>query len=153
MTVKTHANLWVHPSAVIGNPPEDRTWIREDGLHYPRIHPEARINAFVSVDSGTSRPTTVGAGTWLLKHAHVGHDAIVGDDCDIATGAIIGGWAEIGDRVKVGLNAVVLPFRKVGHGATIGAGSVVTKNVPAGETWAGNPARPVKRNPIPFTER
>jgi len=30
---------------------------------------------------------------------------------------------------------------RIGKGAVIGAGSVVTKNVPAGEVWAGNPAK------------
>ncbi|WP_332369571.1 hypothetical protein [Spirosoma telluris] len=32
----------------------------------------------------------------------------------------------------------------IGHHAVIGAGSVVTKNIPANQVWAGNPARFVK---------
>jgi acetyltransferase-like isoleucine patch superfamily enzyme len=88
-----------------------------------------------------------------MAKSHVGHDAVVGAGCELATGCIIGGYAEIGDAAKIGLNAVVLPYRKVGEGATVGAGSVVTKDVPAGETWCGNPARPVERNPVPYTER
>jgi maltose O-acetyltransferase len=36
---------------------------------------------------------------------------------------------------------VILPGLTVGEGAMIGAGAVVTKSVPDGETWAGNPAR------------
>ena len=42
---------------------------------------------------------------------------------------------------SIGAGAVILPGLTVGEGATIGAGAVVTRDVPAGETWAGNPAR------------
>ncbi len=41
---------------------------------------------------------------------------------------------------SVGANATVLCGVEIGAGAMIGAGSVVTKNVPAGELWVGNPA-------------
>jgi acetyltransferase-like isoleucine patch superfamily enzyme len=42
---------------------------------------------------------------------------------------------------SIGAGAVILPGITIGEGAMIGAGAVVTKDVPAGETWAGNPAR------------
>ncbi len=45
---------------------------------------------------------------------------------------------------SIGAGAVILPGVTIGAGAMIGAGAVVTKDVPAGETWAGNPARPLK---------
>lgn len=44
------------------------------------------------------------------------------------------------DNVSIGINATVLPVR-LGKGCMVGAGAVVTKNVPEGETWVGNPAR------------
>lgn len=42
---------------------------------------------------------------------------------------------------SVGAGAVILPGVTIGEAAVIGSGAVVTKDVPAGETWAGNPAR------------
>lgn len=42
---------------------------------------------------------------------------------------------------SIGAGAVILPGITIGEGALIGAGAVVTRDVPAGETWAGNPAR------------
>lgn len=42
---------------------------------------------------------------------------------------------------SIGAGAVILPGLIIGEGAMIGAGSVVTKDVPAGELWIGNPAR------------
>lgn len=49
---------------------------------------------------------------------------------------------QINANVRIGANCTILPGITIGEGAKIGAGSVVTKDVPAGETWFGNPARP-----------
>lgn len=42
---------------------------------------------------------------------------------------------------SIGANATILGGVTIGEGALIGAGSVVTRDVPAGELWVGNPAR------------
>jgi maltose O-acetyltransferase len=47
----------------------------------------------------------------------------------------------IGRNVWIGGGAIVLPGVTVGDDAIIGAGSVVTRNVAAGATVVGNPAR------------
>jgi len=44
--------------------------------------------------------------------------------------------------VWIGGAAIILPGISIGDGAVIGAGSVVTRDVTAGETVTGNPARP-----------
>jgi UDP-2-acetamido-3-amino-2,3-dideoxy-glucuronate N-acetyltransferase len=44
---------------------------------------------------------------------------------------------------SIGAGAVILPGLVIGEQAMIGAGAVVTRNVPARQTWAGNPARPL----------
>jgi len=46
---------------------------------------------------------------------------------------------------SIGARAVMLPGLEIGEGAMIGAGAVVTKSVPPGETWVGNPARPLAK--------
>jgi maltose O-acetyltransferase len=47
----------------------------------------------------------------------------------------------IGKNVWIGGGAIILPGVIVGDDALIGAGSVVTRDVPAGTTVVGNPAR------------
>ena len=44
---------------------------------------------------------------------------------------------------SIGAGAVILPGVTIGRGAMVGAGAVVTRSVPDGETWVGNPARPI----------
>lgn len=142
----------IHPTALIGEPPEARdvrhSW--PPRFYRPAIAASATIEALVTIDAGVQRHTEVGARTWLMKKVHVGHDAVIGEDCEVAPLASIGGFVVIGHRVKVGQGAVFKPRVIVGDGAVIGAGAVVTKDVPAGETWVGNPARKlVKATPAP----
>jgi maltose O-acetyltransferase len=49
---------------------------------------------------------------------------------------------KIGSDVWIGGGAIILPGVIIGDGAVIGAGSVVTRDVAAGQTVMGNPARP-----------
>jgi maltose O-acetyltransferase len=51
---------------------------------------------------------------------------------------------EIGRNVWIGGGAIILPGVRVGDDAVIGAGSVVTRDVAAGTTVMGSPARPVR---------
>jgi acetyltransferase-like isoleucine patch superfamily enzyme len=51
----------------------------------------------------------------------------------------------IGDDVFLGANVLVLKGVNIGDRAVVGAGSVVTRDVPPDEIWAGNPAKFVRR--------
>lgn len=51
---------------------------------------------------------------------------------------------EIRDNVFIGANTIILKGVTIGEGSVIGAGSVLSRNVPAGEIWAGNPAQFIK---------
>lgn len=133
--------------ALVGGPPEHRDYRDPNQAVWwqPLVKQSALLEAFVTVDCGTGRHTRVGARTWLMKHVHIGHDAIVGDDCELSPGAVVCGWAVLGDGVRMGVNSCVRPFVNVGAGARIGMGAVVVKDVPAGEVWVGNPARKLER--------
>ena len=46
---------------------------------------------------------------------------------------------------SIGANATILGGVNIGGKSMIGAGSVVTKNIPDGELWVGNPAKFVRK--------
>ncbi|MDX2379956.1 MAG: acetyltransferase [Acidimicrobiia bacterium] len=85
--------------------------------------------------------TTIGTGTIVNTNASVDHDCSVGDYVHIAPGVAIGGAATIGDRAFVGIGARVLPGISIGPDAVVGGGAVVIRDVAAGSTVVGNPAR------------
>ena len=122
---------YVDPRAAIGEPPEDRTWpIGEPGI-VPFISPTARIEAFCTVDAGTKQRTWISGKVWLMKGVHVGHDAFLGHNVEIAPHTSVGGHVVLCDDVKVGQGATFKPYVTVGAGARIGMGAVVICDVPA----------------------
>jgi acyl-[acyl carrier protein]--UDP-N-acetylglucosamine O-acyltransferase len=138
----------ISPLALIGGWPEHRDHAAGLPVFQPVIGHGCRINAFVTIDAGTARPTRIGDNVLLMTKAHIAHDCDIGDDCEVASGAVLGGWVELGQGVKVGLNATIRPRIKVGAGARVGAGAVVVKDVPDGVTVVGNPAHPIGVDPM-----
>ena len=64
-----------------------------------------------------------------------------------SSGVEFGRPVRIGCDVWIGGGAIILPGVTIGDGAVIGAGSVVTRDVGAGTTVTGNPARPHRQKP------
>jgi serine O-acetyltransferase len=87
----------------------------------------------------------VNAGVKIGSDVTIYHGVTLGrSDAGVRAGTVD---LSVGDSVFIGAGAVVLAHSdralRIGDGATIGANAVVLSDVPAGETWAGNPARPV----------
>ena len=90
----------------------------------------------------------------LLPHPNgvvVGNGVRIGDDCTILQQVTLGDkyadsradhrYPVIGDRVMIGAGAKVIGYMNVGDDSCIGANSVVTRDVLAGSTVVGIPAR------------
>jgi len=116
-------------------------WVRRDHPFGVVIGEEVEIGEGTVIHRGRWRDTVIGEGTKIDALVFVAHNVVVGRHCLLVAGAKLAGSVTVGDEVIVGLNASVVPGLTVGDRAIIGAGAVVTKDVPAGEVWAGNPAR------------
>jgi serine O-acetyltransferase len=99
------------------------------------IHPGATIGRRFFIDHGMG--------------VVIGETAEIGDDVTLYHGVTLGGtsWKEgkrhptLGNGVVVGAGAKILGPIHIGDGAKIGSNAVVVKEVPAGATAAGIPAR------------
>ena len=143
------ARVVLHSGVVIGadgfgyaHGPRGAVKIRHLGT--VELGDDVEIGANTCVDRGTLSSTVIGPRTKLDNLCQVGHNVRVGADCLVAGTVGIAGSTVLGDGVVVGGNAVFAEHLSVGDGARIAARAGVTKNVPAGETWAGFPARPYR---------
>ena len=113
------------------------------------VHPSAVIGAGCTVGPGSvllagavlTADVTVGSHVAVMPQVVLTHDDRIGDHVTVASGVRLGGGAVLAPGAYVGAGALVREGVTVGAGSLIGMGSVVLHDVPAGEVWAGNPAR------------
>jgi len=110
------------------------------------VAPHARLGDFVDIGEGVvvlgdSIGSCAVLGNFVsIMGSMIGQDSVIGD-YSTTTGYANIASAKLGKRVFVGSHAVVLNRLSVGDDAVIGAGSIVIRNVKAGTTVFGSPAK------------
>ena len=104
---------------------------------------------------------TIGKG-FFIDHGMgvvIGETAIIGDDCVMYQGVVLGGTGKekgkrhptIGNNVMISSGAKILGPFKVGDNSRIAAGAVVLHDIPANSTAVGVPAKVVVRKGVRVT--
>lgn len=83
----------------------------------------------------------LGTNTIANTRSIIEHHAVVGSHCHIAPGAVVCGDVRIGDEAFIGAGAIVIQGKTIGENAFVAAGAVVSRDVAAGTTVMGVPAR------------
>ena len=117
-----------------------------------KIGKGTKIGAFVEIGNGV----TIGKNCKIQAFAYIPPGVAIEDNVFIGPHvcftndkrpAIGAEWQIQPTLVKmgavIGANATILPGITIGKNAVVGAGAIVTKSVPDGETWVGNPAHKI----------
>ena len=140
----------IHAGAIIGEPGFGAA-VGQNGLvDVPQlgrviIQDGVTIGAGSCVDRGAIGDTTIGENSKIDNMVQVGHNVVIGRNCVLAAHTGISGSVVIGDGCQFGGRAGVADHVTIGAGARIAAAAGVMRSVPAGESWGGYPAKPVKR--------
>jgi acetyltransferase-like isoleucine patch superfamily enzyme len=145
---------------------EDVTVHAFTNLYGCSIGSRTMIGAFVEIQRGA----VVGSDCKIESHTFICDGVTIGDRVFVGHGVVF-----INDRhpratredgalqaeedwemertivepaASLGSGAVILGGLRIGEGVAVGAGAVVTKDVPAGETVAGNPARSIRASAL-----
>jgi UDP-3-O-[3-hydroxymyristoyl] glucosamine N-acyltransferase len=103
------------------------------------------VGANSCIDRGAYDDTVIGENSKIDNLCMIGHNCVVGRNVLMAAHTGLSGSVTVGDNVMFGGKAGVGDHISIGTGANVAAGAGVLANIPAGETWSGYPAKPLRQ--------
>lgn len=104
---------------------------------------DVEIGANSQIAKGSLSDTIIENGCKLNGLCYVAHNCHIHENVWISANALLNGSVRIGKNTTIFSGVIIRDQRTIGENVTIGMGAVVTKNVPDGETWIGNPAKEI----------
>ncbi len=132
LTGQTHigAKNVFHAGCVIGDAPQDLKYKNEPTRLRIGEGNVFREHVTVHRSTKTDAETIIGSNNFVMAHAHVAHNCVVGDNVIMANGALLGGHAVVQDRAFISGNCLVHQFCRVGTLAMMQGGSAISKDLP-----------------------
>lgn len=149
--VSVGKNVLIQAGAVIGTDGlgcerrDDGTLIKFSHLGGVTIGDNVEIGANCQIARGALSNTIIGHGCKINGLCFIAHNCILGENVWITGNSMLAGSVRVGANATIFSSVIVREQRVIGEGSTIGMGAVVTKDVPSGETWLGNPAKKVEK--------
>lgn len=103
------------------------------------------IGGNTHIASGSLSDTIIEDGCKINGLSFIGSNDHLHKNVWITGSTMLAGSVTIGENSTIFSKSVVRDWVKVGDNVTIGMGSVVTKNIPDGETWYGSPAHKIDK--------
>ena len=110
-----------------------------------RIGNNVEIGANCQIAKGTFSDTIIEDGCKMNGLCFIAHNSHLEENVWITGDTMLCGSVHVEKNVTIFSNVIVREQMNLGEGVIIGMGSVVTKNVPAHETWIGSPAHKLER--------
>jgi len=121
----------LYPGVCLGDMPQDRGNDPVQDMAGLIVGDHNILREHVTLDRATGdRPTTIGHRNYLMTSAHVGHDSVVGDDCTLASSAILAGHVTVGDLAVIGGGALIDQFCRVGRLAMMSGVAAISWDLP-----------------------
>lgn len=140
-----HANVSIGADGFGYRPSEDgRGLVKIPQIGNVVIGNDVEIGANSCVDRGKFSSTIIGDGCKIDNLVQIAHNCVMGRSCIMAGNSGLAGSVTLGDGVIIGGSASIKDHLTINAGAIVGAGSGVIKDVPAGKTVLGYPARDAK---------
>jgi UDP-3-O-[3-hydroxymyristoyl] glucosamine N-acyltransferase len=109
-----------------------------------RVGDHVEIGAGTCIDRAKFGSTTIGSGTKIDNLVQIAHNCRIGRDCIICGLCGLSGSVTLGDGVILAGQVGIADGITIGTGARVGARSGVNEDIPAGESWLGAPAMPMR---------
>lgn len=103
------------------------------------------IGANTCIDRGAFDDTIIGERTKIDNLVQIAHNVVIGRNVMMASFTGISGTSSIDDGVVMGGRVGIADHVHIGAGARLAAASGIFRDIPAGETWGGSPARPLRQ--------
>jgi len=121
----------------------------DDDRSPPVIHPAASISPHAVIGAGCvilagvscSGLASLGRHVVVLQNTVIAHDVQIADYATVAAAVVMGGNVRIDEGAYIGQGSMLFPGVRIGAQSKVGMGAVVLRDVPAGVTVVGNPAR------------
>ncbi len=102
---------------------------------------DVEVGANSQIAKGSFSDTIIEDGCKLNGLCFIAHNCHLEENVWITGNTMLCGSVHVGKNTTIFSSVIIRDQRTIGQGVTIGMGAVVTKSIPDGETWVGNPAK------------